>query len=453
MVVGWIAQTGRDFEWTGGVDALLGLPGRSFRPSLDVLLSFLDPSDTAAIEILQRGLCLDAPLSLRLLRRDGSLRHARLSLCDNLPGCPDARIVSVEDREPALQREATALVAQRLGVALGEHMLDGLLLLDRDGRVSHANDKARRDLPRDPVGRILWELYPSAVGGRFWKHVREVMESGVVVEDEHLAPDLGGWVGYRLAPFADGVMCVCRRLDEVHHLRTLLQDLTERVDLACEGGNMALWQLDLRSDRIWVSDGPGDLLGAGQMTRKTLLDRIAEEDRDPVDRAIAAAIQTRRPFETDFRCLAGVPGGGLLRMRGAYVPSSSGRPDRLVGIVLDLGKDACGERAGDAATTAQSARDLTGAQVRAARGLLRWSVRELSEQSRVSVATINRIETSDGVPSARSPNLVALHAALSRAGARILMTADREPAIALLARAQSDSVPLPAQAAEERTAA
>ncbi|SEH34313.1 hypothetical protein SAMN02799636_01590 [Methylobacterium sp. 275MFSha3.1] len=41
---------------------------------------------------------------------------------------------------------------------------------------------------------------------------------------------------------------------------------------------------------------------------------------------------------------------------------------------------------------------VTGAQIRMARGYLRWSVKELAEASGVSSATIKRLELEDGVP-------------------------------------------------------
>lgn len=406
--------------------------------------------------MLRLGLHLEAPLPARLLGRDGTVRHVVLRPCDPMPGLESAVALGVEDMDPARERDAALLRAQELQAALCEHMFDNLMVLDRHGRVLEANASGRRDLPRDPLGRILWEVYPAAVGGRFWKHVQEVMATGAVIEDEHLSPELGGWLGYRLAPFGGGVLCVCRHLDQIHHLRTLLQDLGERVDLAVAGGRMALWQLDLRSDRVWLSDDARDLLGSGQMTRKALLDRVRDEDRGAVRRAIETAVETRGPFESEFRYRGGDRPERRLRMRGAFVPASLDRPSRLAGIALKMDADMAADRddgAGFQGSTTQSARDLTGAQVRAARGLLRWSVRELAERSQVSVATINRVETGDGVPSARGANLVALHAALGAAGARFLRTAEQEPAVALVSRPDRQWVGAPGEAVDERSAA
>lgn len=63
---------------------------------------------------------------------------------------------------------------------------------------------------------------------------------------------------------------------------------------------------------------------------------------------------------------------------------------------------------------------ITGAQLRAARGLLRWSARELAEQSGVSLPTIQRMEGVDGVPSASAKNVDAVQRALERAGVEFI---------------------------------
>jgi transcriptional regulator with XRE-family HTH domain len=59
---------------------------------------------------------------------------------------------------------------------------------------------------------------------------------------------------------------------------------------------------------------------------------------------------------------------------------------------------------------------ITGAQVRMARAFLRWSVMELAEKAGVGKSTVQRIEESDGVPSARIENIQALYEAFVKTG-------------------------------------
>jgi transcriptional regulator with XRE-family HTH domain len=72
---------------------------------------------------------------------------------------------------------------------------------------------------------------------------------------------------------------------------------------------------------------------------------------------------------------------------------------------------------------------LTGVQIRMARNALRWSVRELADNSDVSTSTITRAETGDGVPTTTRANLLALKSALEAAGIEFIGTPHDGPGI------------------------
>lgn len=61
-------------------------------------------------------------------------------------------------------------------------------------------------------------------------------------------------------------------------------------------------------------------------------------------------------------------------------------------------------------------KDITGAQMRAARALVRWSAKDLANAASVGVATVRRAESADGVPSTTIANRKAIRNALELAG-------------------------------------
>jgi len=63
---------------------------------------------------------------------------------------------------------------------------------------------------------------------------------------------------------------------------------------------------------------------------------------------------------------------------------------------------------------------ITGAQVRMARALLRWSAQELADRSGVAVSTIKRMEGDDGFPAARGGNIEAVYRTLRDAGVDLI---------------------------------
>ena len=60
--------------------------------------------------------------------------------------------------------------------------------------------------------------------------------------------------------------------------------------------------------------------------------------------------------------------------------------------------------------------ELTGAQIRAARALLRWTAEDLAESASVGLSTIRRAEAEDGPPSITAANLKLIRMTLENAG-------------------------------------
>jgi transcriptional regulator with XRE-family HTH domain len=59
---------------------------------------------------------------------------------------------------------------------------------------------------------------------------------------------------------------------------------------------------------------------------------------------------------------------------------------------------------------------ITGAQLRMARGYLRWSAKELADKAGVAESTIKRMEQEEGFPLARGANIEAVYKTLTAAG-------------------------------------
>lgn len=63
---------------------------------------------------------------------------------------------------------------------------------------------------------------------------------------------------------------------------------------------------------------------------------------------------------------------------------------------------------------------LTGAQIRAARALLKWSGKDLAEKSGVSYPAIQRAEAVDDLPNMQTRNLAAIKEALEAGGVEFI---------------------------------
>jgi transcriptional regulator with XRE-family HTH domain len=72
---------------------------------------------------------------------------------------------------------------------------------------------------------------------------------------------------------------------------------------------------------------------------------------------------------------------------------------------------------------------ITGAQIRAARALLRWTIEDLARQAGVASRTIKRFEQTDLIPPNRSSTLVQIQRVLEAAGIEFIGTPERGPGL------------------------
>jgi len=74
---------------------------------------------------------------------------------------------------------------------------------------------------------------------------------------------------------------------------------------------------------------------------------------------------------------------------------------------------------------------ITGAQIRAAKALLRWSGEELAEKSEVSLSSIRRFEAKDGVHAGNVRTIEAIQKALESGGVEFIGSPDDRPGVRL----------------------
>ena len=78
---------------------------------------------------------------------------------------------------------------------------------------------------------------------------------------------------------------------------------------------------------------------------------------------------------------------------------------------------------------------ITGAQLRAARALLKWSAKEVAEKSGVALTTVQRLEQTDGPASGRAQTHFELQRAFEAAGVEFIGSPDDKPGVRLAGKA------------------
>lgn len=176
--------------------------------------------------------------------------------------------------------------------------------------------------------------------------------------------------------------------------------------------------LDIRNWRELRGENPADILGS------RWIDLVHPDDRERTLQAWSEALASKRDYAMEHQVRQ--PDGSYRWMlsRAAPIMLETGAVREWVGMSSDIQDRKVWPVAGGEDKPA-----MTGAQLRAARGVVNWSVRQLSEDAKVSSSTIRRLEEMDGAPSAVEESLAPLQASLEQAGVEFLFPPVGKPGV------------------------
>ena len=121
-----------------------------------------------------------------------------------------------------------------------------------------------------------------------------------------------------------------------------LREAVERLRLAEDAAGFGLWELDIASDTVTLSEGAAVVNGLpkniGRISGAKIRELLHPDDRAMNAAAIEKAIEQDQPYQVDFRVI--VPGGGerWCRAKGR-VEASGGKASRIIGAIIDITKE------------------------------------------------------------------------------------------------------------------
>lgn len=210
-----------------------------------------------------------------------------------------------------------------------------------------------------------------------------------------------------------------------HHERLqLLQISGDRFNVLVKALRAAIWTarpdghvIDSLNWSELTGDDPGLFLGSGW------LDLVHPDDRDKTLNAWHAAVASKTMYEVEHRARVSDGTYHWYKSRAMPVLNQDGSVREWIGISVDIteGKTWPSRR--------NVTSPLTGAQIRAARGVLNWSVRDLAETAKVSGSTIRRLEESDGSASPGEAAIAPIRHAFEEAGIEFLFPEEGKPGL------------------------
>jgi len=142
-----------------------------------------------------------------------------------------------------------------------------------------------------------------------------------------------------------GFFVLASDVTELVHARNEAREAHERLERALDGSSVALWETDLRTGRVYLSDAWGDMSGGerGDMVSSVndLMKLVHPDDLEAARRASLETMKGLRPVAVaEYRVRAGAGADGwrwlLTRGRVTERDPATGRALRMVGTNVDI---------------------------------------------------------------------------------------------------------------------
>jgi two-component system, LuxR family, sensor kinase FixL len=136
-----------------------------------------------------------------------------------------------------------------------------------------------------------------------------------------------------------GYIGSCVDVTELMKKERALRESEERMSLAAEAANLAVWEWDLSTDEVWTTGTHRELPGSPVSEKRTLesfISRLHIDDRDRVRQALKGAINSGEDFASEFRFM--LPDGRVrwATARGRCIKTPDGKNMRFRGVSMDV---------------------------------------------------------------------------------------------------------------------
>lgn len=238
---GWSVELcAHTVHWSDEVCGILDVPA-GHQPTLEGTLQFAAPEFIPVVsDAFLRCARFGQPYDLQVQAITATGRRIWVRAigqpCRDEHGCIVRVHGAFQDITPLVQvHEEKRLLAERLSVTL-ESMTEGLYVVDQEWRITYANSEAARVMGirrGEAVGRILWDVFPEAVGTIFHREFERALCTHRPVEFESHYKPLDLWVQVRAYPSSFGLTVafhdITKRRQAELEVRRLNAELEERV--------------------------------------------------------------------------------------------------------------------------------------------------------------------------------------------------------------------------------
>jgi len=336
-------------EWSGAYTKVLGYHAEEMGSAAAQWRSRVHPDDLPRVQheydraLRERTLF---ELDYRFRHRDGHWRwmYDRGVLHCDETGTPTELIGVFRDvtalRTAQAEREASVT---RLNGLL-DHMSEGFVVLDRDGRYIAVNARActlLRSGREALIGQPVWTRFPDDASASVRAASALSIEDGRARHLEIFHEPWQQWFETDIYPSPEGLTYFFRDITQRKHAERTLRDSKAQQELA--RWEVGVWEWDLQSGRVYLSPEWKSQLGHADdeiaNTFEEWEQRLHPEEREDIVgrlRTATARFTSGERFELEFRLRHKDGGYRWILSRGELHADPAGTPVLLRGVHLDI---------------------------------------------------------------------------------------------------------------------
>ena len=252
----------------------------------------------------------------------------------------------------SLRRVEVRTLGERVAATLAilDDAPNAVMALSREWRYAYINEAAAQQVGKTRAeleGRVIWEVFPEAVGGTFWDAYHRAMAGEVVEAQDQYAP-LDLWFEVRAYPIEHGIAVHFSDVTARERTARALERSRRQSAQAERIAHLGSWELDLATSELNWSDEiyrifEIDREGFGA-SYEAFLNVIHPDDREPVDLAYRRSVEDRTSYEIVHRLLMRDGRIKHVRERGETEYAEDGSALRSRGTVQDVTDQVLAER-------------------------------------------------------------------------------------------------------------
>ncbi len=220
---------------------------------------------------------------------------------------------------------------------------DGIIAVDHEWRLHYLNQEAAERLgstPAELLGQSLRKLRSDLPESAFEAEVQTALGSGKPRSFESVSTVSGRSYLVRVLPRGEIAWIASVENTDSRRREDELRATEERLRLALTAGRCGVWDWDITANRVVWSEHlyefhgiePSDFDGSVEGFTRV----VHPEDVGRVQQAVQHSLQTRSPYELEFRTLR--PDGTVrwLSTNGNALYDAAGNPVRMLGATVDV---------------------------------------------------------------------------------------------------------------------